>query len=444
MRVGSAGRQQRHATRGGRPIANPSILAHATDVLRERLHMPANTRFCCALTAVAWIAASAPAGPDHGSYAALVVSGCAGAIIALNQRGIAGLAAIGLALGALVATPHTTHPNLLVPIALLTSSALMGRVLMPRVPTAYWSVVLFVIALLLKLAMVTGPGQGAAAGGIVSTVALMTVMMLIAHATFEATRMLWTDHDVIGGMQYALADRNWLSETSRYLLLGRIAGGIAHELSQAMNVIGMANGNLGYILARAEVPEPFGTELSQRVGKIAYHSSAAATMLGQFRWFGLDGQRDGAEMTVRTALERAILATRSETRKSGITVEIRGDAISHPVPLRHGLIEMLASTALSELTRILADRPSDGKPPEAIALEATRTETAIEIAVVSSGESTLMRPRSHPHGHDANGIDQITYALVSRLAASFQAEIIRLEPQHHPVCFRLRLPRDIV
>jgi hypothetical protein len=213
-----------------------------------------------------------------------------------------------------------------------------------------------------------------------------------------------------------------------------------------MNVIGMANGNLGYILARADVPEPFGTELSQRVGKIAHHSSAAATMLGQFRWFGLDGQRDGAEMTVRTALERAILATRSDTRKSGITVEIRGDALSHPVPLRHGLIEMLASTALSELIRILADRPSDGKPPEAIGLEATHTETAIEITVVSSGETALMRPRPRPgsHGQDTSGIDQMTYALVSRLAASFQAEIIRLEPQHHPVCFRLRLPRDIV
>ena len=416
-------------------MANPSAPARAILALRRRLSMPANARFCCALMAVAWIAASAPAGPDRGSYAALAVSGCAGAIIALNQRGIAGLAAIGLALVALLPAPHAAHPDLLVPTALLTSSALIGRVLLPRVPAAYWSVVLFVVALLLKLATVTS--------GVVSTAALMTVMMLVAHASFEATRLLWKDNDVIGGMQYALADRNWLSETSRYLLLGRIAGGIAHELSQAMNVIGMANGNLGYILARANVPEPFGTELSQRVGKIAHHSSAAATMLGQFRWFGQDGQRDGTEMTVRTALERAILATRSETRKSGVTVEIRGDALTHPAPLHHGLIEMLVSTALSELARILARRPSDGKPPEAIGLEATRTETAIEIAIVSSGQTALMPPRSS--GPDSgNGIDQITYSLVSRLAASFQAEIIRCEPQHHPVCFRLRLPRDII
>jgi len=395
----------------------------------DRLRLSHGARFGWAFLICACLVASAPAGPGHGIYGTLAISGCAGAIIALNQRGLAGLAALGLAMESLLPVAKAAHLNLLVPIAMLTSACLIGRVLMPRVPGRYWPLILCGLGGAIKLTMVM-PGSLALAP-------LLAASVMAAHAAFQVARQLGAGDDVVGGLHYTLADRHWLAETSRYLLLGRIAGGMAHELSQAMNVIGMANGNLGYILARANVAEPFNNELSQRVGKIAAHSSAAATMLGQFRWFGVDGARDGTEMTVGTALERAVMATRAATRRTGVIVEIRGDAVNHPAPLRHGLIELLASAALSELARTLSDRPSDSAPPQAIALEATRTQTHIEIAVVYRNDGLTTNT-------DVEGIDRITYALLVRLAASVQADMRRLDATHAPVHFLLRFPRDII
>jgi hypothetical protein len=401
----------------------------AAIAVADRLRPSQGARFAWALLICAWLAASVPAGPGHGLYGTLAVSACAGAIIALNQRGLAGLAALGLAIESLLPMGQAEHLNLLMPIAMLTSACLIGRVLMPRVPGRYWPFMLCALGAAFKLVMLL-PAS-------LALLPLLAASALAAHATFQMTRQLGGGDDIVGGLNYTLADHHWLAETSRYLMLGRIAGGMAHELSQGMNVIGMANGNLGYILARADVAEPFNTELNQRIGKIAAHSAAAATMLGQFRWFGLDGGRDGAEMTVGTALERAVMATRAVTRKTGVVVEIRGDAVSHPAPLRHGLIELLASAALAELARMLADRPSESEPPQAIALEATRTQTHIEIAVVCRNNDLTA-------GTEVEGIDRITYDLVARLAASIQADMRRLDATHAPVRFLLRLPRDII
>jgi len=397
--------------------------------LADRLHLSPPARFGWALLICAWIVASVPAGAAQGVYGTIAVSACAGAIIALNLRALAGVTALGLGIESLLPMGTAAHPNLLVPIAMLASACLIGRVLMPRVPNRCWPLIVCVMGVAIRLATILH--------GTLAQIDVLGAAVLVAHASFQMTRQFGAGEDIVGSLHYTLADRHWLAQTSRYLMLGRIAGGMAHELSQAMNVISMANGNLGYILARADVAEPFNTELNQRVGKIAAHSSAAAKMLGQFRWFGLDGGRDQTDLTVGTALERAVMATRAATRKTGVLVEIRGDGVNHPAPLRHGLIELLASAALTELARMLADRPSESEPPQAISLEATRTQTHIEIAVVCRNDR-------HLTDADIDGIDRISYDLVARLAASAQAEIRRLDPQHAPVRFRLRLPRDII
>jgi hypothetical protein len=198
----------------------------------------------------------------------------------------------------------------------------------------------------------------------------------------------------------------------------------------------MANGNLGYVLDRANVPDPQGSQLTERVRKIATHADAAAQLLGNFRWFGQDGGRENQEMTVGSALERAVGATRAAARKSGVVVEIRGDALIHPVPLRHGTIEMMATAALLEVMQMLAQRPPDSQPPQPIVLEATRTETDIEISVLSrSGDDAQL---------SRDDIADATYDLVTRLAASCRSELRRIGQKGYPVRFLLRLDRDVV
>lgn len=230
-------------------------------------------------------------------------------------------------------------------------------------------------------------------------------------------------------------DAGHLSETARCLLLGRIAGGMSHELAQSLNVIVMANGNLGYVLNRADMPEPYAGQLLERVRKIATHADTASQMLGHFRWFGRDGSREG-ELTVGTALERAIGATRAAARRCGAAIEISGDALSHPVPLRHGTIEMMATAALLDLCQQIASRPADSDPPQPIVLEATRTQSDIEIAVLTRN-ADLPRPVR-------DDVAEAIHDLVAKLAASCRSEFRRVARDGDPAHYRLRLNRDMV
>jgi hypothetical protein len=97
---------------------------------------------------------------------------------------------------------------------------------------------------------------------------------------------------------------------------------------------------------------------------------------------------------------------------------------------------MMATAALLEVMQMLAQRPPDSQPPQPIVLEATRTETDIEISVLSrSGDDAQL---------SRDDIADATYDLVTRLAASCRSELRRIGQKGYPVRFLLRLDRDVV
>jgi signal transduction histidine kinase len=133
---------------------------------------------------------------------------------------------------------------------------------------------------------------------------------------------------------------------TRDLLLGRVTSGMLHDLAQPLNVISMANGNMGYIIDHLAIGDEERRQLLERIERISQHTQAAALILSLFRWFGRDGSDDPAALTVRSALERAVAATRSNVRHSGVAVELQGNALDYLLPTRHGALEMMAVAAL--------------------------------------------------------------------------------------------------
>lgn len=137
-----------------------------------------------------------------------------------------------------------------------------------------------------------------------------------------------------------------LATVTRDLLLGRVTSGMLHDLAQPLNVISMANGNMSYIVDHLEISDDERRHLVDRIERIATHTQSAAAILSLFRWFGRDGSDEPAALSVRSALERAIAATRSNVRHHGVAVELQGSGLDYPLPARHGALEMMAVGAL--------------------------------------------------------------------------------------------------
>jgi hypothetical protein len=364
--------------------------------------------------------------------ASVAVAACVGGLAAMRNRLVAGFAALALLVlvisrGVDVARAIDCGAASLLGYVVILPGHLPKLTLKP----IGWGLIIVVLACL------AAAGQIVESGG--ASAALTCVAAIVAAiGGYSLATCLVSPPSMASVAQYSLNDGQWLTATTRYLLLGRIAGGMSHELSQALNVITMANGNLGYILDRVSLPEQQGRQLTERVRKIATHADAAGRILSLYRWFGQDGGRElNAEMTVGSALERAVGATRALARKSGVSIEMRGDGLNHPVPLRHGTIELMTAAALLEVLQRLAARPVGSAVPEPIVLEATRTQTDIEISV-------LCRTIQLPAAEASDDVARATYDLVAKLAASCRGELRRVGSEGYPVQFLLRLNRDLV
>ncbi|MDB5685522.1 MAG: hypothetical protein JWR77_111 [Rhizorhabdus sp.] len=194
-----------------------------------------------------------------------------------------------------------------------------------------------------------------------------------------------------------------LLPVARHLLLGRLASGMTHELSQSLNVIAMANGNLDYILDGLAMPDEPKEQVSSRVRRIAAHCHSAAQIISHFHMFGQDNSRDKGVMTVGSAIDRAIETTRADFRPSGIGIEIGGDACDLPTIRYHGTIEMITASLLLAMRQILTGCETGASAP--IRIEAGQSESELAISL-SCETDALRRPE---------GIDAVTTWLASEI-----------------------------
>lgn len=236
---------------------------------------------------------------------------------------------------------------------------------------------------------------------------------------------------VVDARLLAWGDRG-LAEVTRDLLLGRITSGMLHDLAQPLNVISMANANMDYIISHLEIDDENRRQLEERVKRIAGHTDGAAGILNLFRWFGRDGGDGDARLTVRSSLERALAATKSNVRHHGVTIRLQGDALDWPVPEQHGALEMIAVAALLSAFAGFISKHGEKLAGEVV-LQAMTTPAHIVITVECTDENGQPLP--------SRRMDEATLWLVEQVARQASSQFRCLVRGSQPARFIIRLGR---
>lgn len=239
---------------------------------------------------------------------------------------------------------------------------------------------------------------------------------------------------------WAMADARLLAwgeeglvAVTRDLLLGRVTSGMLHDMAQPLNVISMANGNMGYIVNQLDIGDEERRQLLDRIDRIAAHTQGTAAILSLFRWFGRDGSDDPAELTARSALERAISATKSNVRHHGVSVELHGNGLDYMLPMRHGALEIMAVAALlCSFASFIG--PDGNKKRGRVVLHAELSPA--HLVITASCMDTEEAPVR------AKLMDQATFWLVQQVAREASGDFKTFHADDRPVRFMIRLGRD--
>lgn len=346
----------------------------------------------------------------------------AGALFILRRRRLTLLTVLGMLPVLLVPAPYQSFGYWTL-LLMMTAAGLVTLHTMPAflsVPRWAWSLCILAGTASICVALL--------ASGLAAEFAVIVGCICAAWIGAGLARHL----AMVDGRILAWGD-DGLTSVTRDLLLGRVTSGMLHDLAQPLNVIAMANGNMGYIIEHLEIEEGNKVQLLERIARVSTHTEGAAAVLRLFRWFGRDGNQEEAQLHVRSALERAVAATRSNIRHPGIAVEMRGNALDHLVPDHHGRLEMIAVAAL--LSAFGAYIGEDGeKRRGTVVLDAALSSSHVVVKVLCIDETG---------GEVAGqGLDHATLWLVEQLAHDVGGDF-RCQPHGgRPSQFRIRLARS--
>ncbi|WP_395397129.1 hypothetical protein WBP07_31140 [Novosphingobium sp. BL-8A] len=240
-------------------------------------------------------------------------------------------------------------------------------------------------------------------------------------------------HLAMGDARLLTWGEHGLVPVTRDLLLGRITSGMLHDLAQPLNVISMANGNLAYIVEQLDIDARKKADLTDRIARIGTHTESAAYILGLFRGFGRDGNREPGTLNVRSALERAVAATKSNVRHHGVSVELAGDGLEHLLPAHHGALEMMAVAAL--LNAFAAYIGPDGERSKGLVRLVARLSPAfltVSVQCLDEDGAVVGGPM----------LDHATLWLVEHVALAVSGDFRCHHRDRNGTRFLIRLGRD--
>lgn len=362
---------------------------------------------------------TSPEAPGAGILGAVA----AGGLFVLHRNAMALGVAAALTVGLFFVPNAKASAVYWADIAILVAVAILPRRLAPALLQASrWSWLLAMVAgsagLSLHL-LLSGPSAQVAIAIAALCAAFIGAGITRHLAVVDARLLAWGD----GG----------LAEVTRDLLLGRITSGMLHDLSQPLNVISMANANMAYIIEHLDIDEDSSSQLQERVKRIASHTEGAAGILSLFRWFGREGNDGSGDLTVRSALERAIAATKSNVRHHGVSVQLRGNGLDNLVPGQHGALEMMTVAAL--LSAFGGFLSADGRKLRGhVILYAAVRPAHIVITVESTDTEGSPMP--------SRRLDEATLWLVEQVASEAASDFRCLVRNRQPVRFVIRLGRD--
>ena len=368
--------------------------------------------------------------------AGVIGAAAAGALFVLHKTLKAALVTAALALGLYFLPQAAASPAYWTLLLLVGCAGFLPRSLVSillRAPRWTWVVALLAATgNLIGVFLLKGTPQ---------TLAIFTSSLSAAFLGAGLARHL----AMVDARLLALGE-NGLVPVTRDLLLGRVTAGMLHDLAQPLNVISMANGNMRYIVEQLDIGEESRKQLLDRVARISSHTEAAAFILSLFRWFGRDGDKEHAALSVRSALERAVAATKSHVRHHGVSVEIDGNALEHLLPEHHGALEMMAVAALlnafgsfigpvSGPVNGYANRHrGEQKLKGTVLLRAAMTPAHVVVTVQCIDENGAPAP--------GRKLDHATLWLVEQVAIEAGGDFRSLQRTRQPTRFVIRLGRD--
>lgn len=361
---------------------------------------------------------------SYAPVAALFASVAAGAFLVYRLRILAVIVVLGMVAGFALGLPPSI-PQWFFLALMAGATVLPFRFITPllRVSRRVWALCM-IVASLSFCTIVLEPGtHGAIVASITGSMAAAYLGLGLArHLSMADARILsWGEDGLVA--------------VTRDLLLGRITSGMLHDLAQPLNVISMANGNLGYIIEDLDLDEQQRAQLLERIIRISEQTESAAVILSLFRWFGREGNLEQSQLNVRSALDRALAVTRSNVRHHGVEVDISGSALEYLLPDHHGKLEMIAVAAL--LSSFGGFYGADGRGVQGrVLIHAQPSPAHIVIRVECrnmAGEA--LTPKR---------IDQATLWLVEQVARETGGDFHCAWQGSQPSHYVIRLKRDDV
>src|SRR5438067_12860569 len=168
-----------------------------------------------------------------------------------------------------------------------------------------------------------------------------------------------------------------LVQAGKLATLGELTTGVAHELNNPLNNIGLFVGNAVDLIELAV------TEKGQIVGELRHamqQVSKATEIISHLRTFGRAAPVSREPIALRQAIERALSLMREQLRLREIEVTVDLGA-EDPVVLANSIqLEQVFINLLTNARDAVADSPR-----KAIRISASLGPTAVEIAVADTG-----------------------------------------------------------
>jgi two-component system NtrC family sensor kinase len=221
---------------------------------------------------------------------------------------------------------------------------------------------------------------------------------------------------------------------NRLTLVARLVAGIAHDLNNALQIIG---GSAELLAALPEMNEP----ARRAADRIQSQATRAAGVVNDLMQFARDRGDTVTTLSLRDVVSRSIQMRGFAARRAGLVLVF--DAAAAPAAMVHGNAAQLQQAVLNLI--INAEQACHGAHGRAISAELEESSDDAVLRIVDNGRGIapeiadqlfdlFVTTRPVP---DATGLG----LAATRLIAQKHAGDVTLEPRSPGSCATLRLPR---
>jgi signal transduction histidine kinase len=220
---------------------------------------------------------------------------------------------------------------------------------------------------------------------------------------------------------------------NRLTLVSRLLSGTAHEINNALMIIG---GSAELLAGLQEMNDP----ARRAVDRIQTHASRAAGAIHELMQFARDRGQPAGRLSLRDVVARAVQMRGFAARRAGLTLAF--DAAAAPQALVQGAAAHLQQAILNLL--INAEQALDGKEGGAIGVELEEDAGDAIVRILDDGrgfEATQLATMFDAFATTRPVADASGLGLAAvRIIAQAHGGTVTLEPRSPGCCAALRLP----